>query len=396
MNTITTLKTRVTSIDLLRGIVMIIMALDHTRDYFHAYSFYYSPTDLAHTSPAIFFTRLITHFCAPVFVFLAGTSAFLSGQNKSKKDLSLFLLKRGLWLIILEITVVCFGWFFNPLFSVQGLQVIWVLGLCMIVLAVLIHFPKTIIFIIGITMVASHNLLDPIHVPGNNLAGFGWSVLHEFNVFSFAGINIYAAYPIIPWVGVMGLGYCFGSLYKHGFDASKRKRILVWTGVTTILLFLIIRYINVYGDPGKWSVQRSTLYTFLSFFNTHKYPPSLLYLLMTLGPSMLFLAITEKPLNRFTSFISTYGRVPLFFYLVHIYILHLLGMLAAVLTGFKWTDMVIQDTWITESPALKGYGFGLPVVYLVWIAVVILLYPLCRWYDNYKLRHRTKWWLSYL
>src|SRR5450432_2492968 len=204
--------TRIGSIDFLRGAVMIIMALDHTRDYFHRYSYYHNPADLDHTSTTIFFTRWITHFCAPVFVFLAGTSAFLSGQKKTKKDLSLFLLKRGLWLMLLEITLVAFGWFFNPLFSLWALQVIWVLGICMVLLAALIQLPQKLIFAIGIVMVFGHNLLDTVHVSGNSGAAFAWSELHEFNVFTFNHLIILAAYPVIPWVGVMALGYCFGNL----------------------------------------------------------------------------------------------------------------------------------------------------------------------------------------
>ncbi|MEO5890377.1 MAG: heparan-alpha-glucosaminide N-acetyltransferase domain-containing protein [Ferruginibacter sp.] len=245
---------RVSAIDFLRGLVMIIMALDHTRDYFHHYSYYYNPADLSHTSVPIFFTRWITHFCAPVFVFLAGTSAFLSGQKKSKKELSGFLFKRGLWLMILEITLVSFGWFFNPHFSLVALQVIWVLGLSMVLMAGLIYLPLQLIFIIGIILIFGHDLLDTIHVPGNNLAGFGWSQLHEFSVFKLHELIIFSAYPVIPWVGVMALGYSFGTLYSASFDAAKRKRILLLTGSLGIVLFiccasLIFMVIRLNGRP---------------------------------------------------------------------------------------------------------------------------------------------------
>jgi len=396
MNKDYTSNVRITSIDLLRGIVMIIMALDHARDYFHAYSLYFDPSDLNHTTPAIFFTRWITHFCAPVFVFLAGTSAFLTRQKKSKKELSLFLLKRGLWLMLLEVTLVSFGWFFNPIFSLQVLQVIWVLGIGMIVLAALIHLPKNVIFAIGILLVFGHNLLDNIHVQGNTMTAFAWSELHEFNIFKFKGITIYAAYPIIPWIGVMALGYCLGSLYQPTFNTKTRKRILLWMGVFGILLFLLLRFSNIYGDPNKWATQSSATLSILSFLNTFKYPPSLLFLLMTLSPALLFLASSEKIWNRFTQVVSTYGRVPLFYYLVHIYLLHLLAMMAAELTGFTWTDMVFTNRWITEQPSLRGYGFSLPIVYLIWLSTVIVLYPLCKRYDSYKQNNRSKWWLSYL
>jgi len=396
MNTNHISNARITSIDLLRGIVMIIMALDHTRDYFHGYSYYFDPTDLSHTSLSIFFTRWITHFCAPVFVFLAGTSAFLIGQKKSKKELSLFLLKRGLWLMLLEIILVNFGWFFNPLFSLLVLQVIWVLGIGMIVLAVLIHLPSKVILAISIILIFGHNLLDNMHVQGNTMTAFAWSELHEFNVFTFKGITIYAAYPIIPWIGVMALGYCLGSLYLPTFNASKRKYILLWVGVFGILLFLLLRFSNIYGDPDKWSSQSTTTFSILSFLNTSKYPPSLLFLLMTLSPALLFLAFFEKIRTWFTQIISTYGRVPLFYYIVHIYLLHLLAMVAAELTGFVWTDMVFTNYWITEEPSLLGYGFSLPIVYLIWLFIIIVLYPLCKRYDSYKQNNRSKWWLSYL
>jgi uncharacterized membrane protein len=396
MNRDTAPASRISSIDFLRGAVMIIMALDHTRDYFHQYSFYHNPADLSHTSVAIYFTRWITHFCAPVFVFLAGTSAFLSGQKKSKQELSGFLLKRGLWLLILEITVVSFGWFFNPQLSLFALQVIWVLGLSMILLAALVHLPLKFIFITGMILVFGHNLMDNVHVPGNTLAAFGWSQLHEFNVFRINDFVILSAYPVIPWVGVIALGYCFGSLYTSAFDAAKRRRILLITGSLGILVFILLRFINIYGDPAKWSAQLSAVYSFLSFLNTSKYPPSLLYLLMTLSPAFILLALSEKVSSRITDVISMYGRVPLFYYLLHIYLLHLLGMLLAWLTGFGWQKMIIADTWVTDQASLRGYGLSLPMVFLIWIIVVIALYPLCKKFDDYKRNNRSKWWLSYL
>src|SRR5450432_3020173 len=331
---------RISSIDFLRGAVMIIMALDHTRDYFHQYSYYHNPADLTYTSPAIFFTRWITHFCAPVFIFLAGTSAFLSGQKKTRQQLSAFLFKRGLWLMFLEITLVGFGWFFNPHFSLFALQVIWVLGLCMVLMAALIYLPQKILFAFGIILVFGHNLLDGVHVPGNTIAAFGWSELHEFEAFSFHNLIIVSAYPVIPWVGVMALGYCFGNLYTSSVDAAKRKRMLLLMGSTGIVLFILLRFSNVYGDPNKWSVHSSAIFSLLSFLNLNKYPPSLLYLLMTLSPALIILALAEKAPAGISRIISTYGRVPLFYYLVHIYILHLLAMLVAGLTGFGWQNMI--------------------------------------------------------
>ena len=396
MNTPAKTFARISSIDLLRGIVMIIMALDHTRDYFHQYSFLHNPVDLQHTSVIIFFTRWITHYCAPIFVFLAGTSAFLSGQKRTKRELSVFLVKRGLWLMLLEITLVGFGWFFNPLFSLWALQVIWVLGLSMVVLAGLVQLPKKVIFAIGIAMVFLHNLLDGVHVPGNTAAGFGWSELHEFNAFKINHLIIFAAYPLIPWAGVMGLGYCFGSIYLPTFDAARRKRMLILMGLGGIALFILIRFTNLYGDPFKWSTQQSPAFTLLSFLNVNKYPPSLLYLLMTLSPAFLFLAFAEKAPPRISGFFSTFGRVPLFYYLLHIYILHALALILAVATGFGWKSMVLSRAWVTDEPSLKGYGLSLPWVYLIWLLVVLALYPLCKKYDQYKQNNRQKWWLSYL
>ncbi len=390
------LKKRIYSIDLLRGLAMIIMALDHVRDYFHAGAFLYDPLDLEKTSVILFFTRWITHFCAPVFVFLAGTSAFLSGQRKTKKELSLFLLKRGLWLVFIELIVTNFGWNFAIGFPTILFIVIWALGISMIVLAALIHLPKTLILVIGIILVAGHNLLDGIHVTGNNLQAFGWSILHEPNFFSWQGRSVFVGYPVMPWIGVMALGYCLGQLYTSDFDAAKRKRILVMLGLFAIGLFFLLRLTNWYGDSSHWSPQHSFLFTFLSILKTSKYPPSLLYLLMTLGPAVLFLAFTEKTNNAFAKVVSVYGRVPMFYYLLHIYLIHLLAMIFSEwFTNIDWRNWILhQPLWFNDS--LQGSGYSLGIVYLVWVSVVIALYPLCKKYDRYKQHHKEKWWLSYL
>lgn len=375
---------------------MIIMALDHVRDYFHADAFLYDPLDLEKTSVALYFTRWITHFCAPVFMFLAGTSAFLVGQRKTKKELSAFLLKRGLWLIFIELVIVNFGWNFAITFPTILFIVIWALGISMIALAAFIHFPKTIMLLIGILLVAGHNLLDNVHVTGNNLPAFAWSLLHEPNFFTWQGKIIFIGYPLLPWIGVMTLGYCLGRLYTPAFEAVRRKKILIWMGVGAIGLFFLLRLTNVYGDSFHWSRQPSAFFTFLSILNTSKYPPSLLYILMTLGPALLFLAFTEKANSAVAKIISVYGRVPMFYYLVHIYLIHLLAMLFSELfTNIDWRTWILnQPLWFNES--LRGNGFSLGIVYLVWLGIVIGLYPLCRWYDRYKQSHKEKWWLSYL
>jgi uncharacterized membrane protein len=387
---------RIASIDLLRGTVMIIMALDHVRDYFHADAYLYNPLDLDKTSVALFFTRWITHFCAPVFMFLAGTSAFLIGQKKSKKELSLFLLKRVLWLIFLELTLIVFEWNFDITFTNIYFIVIWALGISMIALAGLIYLPNKLILLIGILLVAGHNLLDNIHVAGNTLPAFGWALLHDQNFFNWNGRNILVGYPILPWIGIMALGYCIGNLYIPSFSAEKRKKILLILGSSAIVLFILIRLINEYGDPSHWSHQSSIVYTFLSFIKVTKYPPSLLYALMTLGPALLFLAFTENVSSSLSRVISVYGRVPMFYYILHIFLIHFVTMVAAWLfTNFSWKVWILKEPlWFTET--LKGYGFSLVIVYLVWILIVIAVYPLCKWYDRYKQSHKEKWWLSYL
>jgi uncharacterized membrane protein len=386
---------RVESIDLLRGLVMVIMALDHVRDYFHADAFVFSPTDLSRTNTALFFTRWITHFCAPAFMFLSGTSAFLIAQRKGRAALSRFLLTRGLWLIFLEFTVVNFAWFFEPSFPMIAFLVIWALGISMIALAGLIWLPLEVILGISLVMILGHNLLDGVNVDGNGINAFIWALLHKMQGFQFLNRTVFVAYPMIPWIGVMSLGYCLGRLYTRDYDAAKRKTILLWSGTISVAVFVVLRYTNVYGDPFPWSEQPAAGFTVLSFFNTTKYPPSLLYLLMTLGPSLIFLSVTERSSGWLSDKIKTIGRVPMFYYLIHIYVIHLGALLAAELSGFGWRSMILE-TWISFDSRLAGYGFSLGVTYLVWLSIVILLYFLCRWYDGYKRANADKWWLSYL
>ena len=391
-----TVKSRVQSIDFLRGAIMIIMALDHVRDYLLRDSFFYDPLDLEKTSIPLFFTRWVTHFCAPIFMLLAGVSAYMIGQKKTKSELSVFLLKRGIWLVFLEMIVVNFGWNFNIAFPMFLFITIWALGVCMIVLAALIHLPAKIILLFCIVLVAGHNLFDHVHVGGNSLPAFGWALLHEQNFFSWNKEILLVGYPLIPWLGVMPLGYLVGQWYAADYDAAKRRKNLLLTGGGAVLLFLLLRYSNVYGDPVKWTTQQTPFYTLLSFLKVNKYPPSLLYVLMTLGPALLFLAFTEKMKGGIVKIISVYGRVPMFYYLVHIYVIHLFALLASVfIPGQDWHIWILQQPiWFTQN--LKGYGFSLPVAYLIWAAVVIGLYPLCRRYDLYKQTHKEKWWLSYL
>jgi uncharacterized membrane protein len=387
-------SSRVESIDLLRGLVMIVMALDHVRDYFHADAMLYDPMDLSRTNVFLFFTRFVTHFCAPTFMLLSGTSAYLVGLRKGKKALSMFLLTRGLWLIFLELTIINFGWFFDPQFTNFGALVIWALGISMVLLAGLIHLPLPVILTLSLAMIFGHNLLDSYRVGNNDTDDLLWSLAHQANEFRWGGIIFFVGYPIVPWVGVMALGYCLGRMYESNVDAALRKKFLLRTGVAAILIFIALRYTNWYGDPFKWSEQSSATFTVLSFFNVMKYPPSLLYLLITLGPALVFLSFTEKAGNGMANRMKVIGRVPMFYYLVHLYLIHLAAMIAAEFSGYDWSNMVLTN-WVNFEPSLVGYGFSLVTVYAVWIGLVAVLYMLCKLYDRYKQTHK-QWWLSYL
>jgi uncharacterized membrane protein len=386
---------RVESIDLLRGIVMIIMALDHVRDYFHRDAFLYNPEDLSHTSVPLFFTRWITHFCAPVFVFLAGTSAYLYGAKKSRKELSFFLLTRGIWLVFVELFIVSLFRTFNPLYTYTNLQVIWAIGISMVALSAIIYMSRRFILLTGILLIGAHNLLDSVHVPGNGILSFLWSLLHETGHFTFGQFSVFAHYPLLPWIGIMMTGYYFGQLYIFGFDPVKRRNILLSIGLGAIALFIILRTGNLYGDAALWSVQKNPAFSLLSFLNVTKYPPSFLYTLITLGPALIFLAVAEKPLKALTTKLAIFGRVPMFYYLAHILLIHILATIGAIMTGYKLSDMILT-TSVQSAPSLKGYGFNLTVVYAVWAGLILILYPLCKWFDRYKKNHQsTQWWLSY-
>lgn len=413
------IRTRVDSIDLLRGIVMVIMMLDHTRDFVHRDVFLgWDPTDLSKTNVMLFFTRWITHFCAPVFVFLAGTSVYLQfARGKSKRDLSRFLVTRGLWLIFLEFTVVRIAVTFNVDYRFLGvMQVVWVIGVSMIVLAALIHLPVRVVGAFGLLMIVLHNLLDRFHVqgwqgPNSAVPSMGaklWMILHQpfeaFPVVGFPSPVVFVLYPLIPWVGVMAAGYAFGALYQ--MDALRRRRLLIIMGSAATVLFIVLRAINRYGDPSHWARQNSVALTIISFLNTTKYPPSLLFLLMTLGPAMLALAWFESNetflatqtsqrsvWDGLQNFFVTFGRVPLFFYLLQWFTAHFISVILHLITGKPVGWMFGSQIGGTGPP--PGVGFNLAVVYACWIAGVLLLYPLCKWFAKVKARRRD-WWLSYL
>ena len=403
MENLSTARQRIQSIDVLRGLVMVIMALDHVRDFFYKVNLETAgaaatgPTDLETTYPMLFFTRWITHFCAPIFVFLAGSSIYLMSLKKTKKQLSRFLITRGIWLVIVETIIITLGWTFNPLFNLLILQVIWAIGVSMILLGLLIHLPYKIIFAIGFIIVFGHNVLDYPSISqglkGSALANFLY--FSNFSVYPiFKDHFVIIIYSFLPWTGLMLLGYCFGKLYSPGTDPVWRRKKLIQMGLALLTLFVLLRFSNLYGDPVAWTTQhRGPVYTFFSFLNVNKYPPSLLFLSVTIGTGMLFLAFIEKVQNRFTAVMNIYGRVPMFYYILHFYIIHTLVVIVFYVQGFGSKDIVTPDVPFLFRP--NAFGFNLWGVYAVWAFVVIVLYPLCKKYNTYKSTHQ-KWWLSYL
>jgi uncharacterized membrane protein len=417
-------KGRIDSIDLLRGIVMVVMMLDHTRDFVHRDVFQgFDPTDLSKTNVSLFLTRWITHFCAPIFVFLAGTGSYLQfARGKSKPNLSRFLVTRGMWLIFLEFTLVRISVTFNVDYRFLGMmQVIWVIGASMIILAALIHLPLRVVGAFGIAMIALHNLLDRFHVqgwhgPGSPVPGFGaklFILLHQpfegFPIVWWPSPVVAVIYPLIPWVGVMAAGYAFGVVYQ--WDAQRRRRFLVRMGSAAIVLFVVLRAINHYADPAHWSRQDTITFTILSFLNTTKYPPSLAFLLMTLGPALMMLAWFERLksgsasqrlrasepvgiIGKLRGALITFGRVPLFFYLLQWPTAHFISVIVHFAAG-KPVAWMFGSSAENLFPAPPGAGFNLAVVYACWIAGVLILYPLCKWFAGVKARRRD-WWLSYL
>lgn len=389
-------RTRLYTVDMLRGLVMVLMALDHVRDFFsNAYTF--DPTDLIWTNAALFFTRWITHFCAPVFVFLAGTGAFLSTtRGKTKKELAGFLLSRGLWLVFLDLFFVhTFGWWFNFDYHLLYGDVLWALGWSMVVMAGLVFLPVWSITAVGIAMVALHNLFDAVRAESFGSFGWLWAILHSGDMLEpIAGVHFIPGYPLVPWIGVMAVGYGFGKFMLRPQDKRRKQLLVLGTGLT--LAFVVIRATNLYGDPHQWSVQKTGLFTFFSFINCEKYPPSLLYLLMTLGPAITALGVFERMTNSLSRPLVTLGRVPLFYYLLHLVFIHALAV------AFAYAQYG-RASWMFKNPSLpvnmllpfpEGYGYRLATVYAIWIGAVLILYPACRWFASVKARHGA--WLSYL
>ncbi|HEU4697908.1 MAG TPA: heparan-alpha-glucosaminide N-acetyltransferase domain-containing protein [Gemmatimonadales bacterium] len=395
-------RRRIDAVDLVRGLVIVLMLLDHTREYVHRDAALFQPTDLPRTTVALFFTRWVTHLCAPVFVLLAGTGAALYGaRGHSKGELARFLVTRGLWLVVLEFTLVRFGMAFD--LDYRGypgmLEVIWALGASMILLAAFVRLPTAAIAAVGAAIVLLHNLTDGWTVlgwrgpgtAGPDALGAVWMVLHQPGFITVLGVPLLVAYPLLPWLGVMLLGYALGTVY--GWEPPRRRRLLVRLGLALSVAFVALRAVNLYGDRAPWSAQPSAAFTLLSFLNTTKYPPSLLFLLMTLGPALLLLAWAERaPRGALGRALVTFGRVPLFFFLVQWLPAHGLALLLARLAGKPAAHLFGMPG---ATPPAPGAGFGLATTYGVWLLGLALCYPLCRWYAGVKQR-RTDWWLSYL
>lgn len=377
------LKSRIMSIDALRGFVMLLMLIDHVREYFFIHAQVSDPVDLSATGPALFFTRLAAHLCAPVFVALTGLSAWLYGQQRGgSKAVSAFLFKRGLFLILLEVTLVNFAWTFSLTPSIIFLQVIWVIGLSMIALAGLLWLPRAALIALGLGIVLLHNLLDPIaFAPGTPGHAF-WAILHDRSLIDLPwGGQARTSYPLLPWIGVIALGYAVGPWFARGSDAVERRKKLVATGAVSLLLFVALRAVNIYGEPLPWTAGETPLHTLMSFLNLTKYPPSADFLLLTLGVGALVLTAAEKIPPRVLALIAVFGTAPLFFYLLHLYALHLLNIAALALFG-----------------ANQGVHFSLPGVGSLWLMAAVMAVPLwfaCRWFANVK-KHSGRPWMSYL
>lgn len=396
MHTLTANRQRIQSIDLLRGIIMIIMALDHSRDFFHKQAFFDDPLNLVTTTPFLYFTRWITHFCAPGFVFLSGVSAWLQQGRKTKQELSRFLITRGLWLILVDLFVITLGTSANIEFSFFVLQTLWAIGISMAILGVMIWLPFTAILITGLVIVLGHNTLDFAEAANKGNVPWWWHLLHVQGVLPlWKGHGLLVFYPFLSWAGLMMMGYCAGSIFT-AYDEKRRNKILLRLGIGLLLFFAALRFTNLYGDSLHWSAQKNTLYTFLSFMNVQKYPPSLLYMCATIGPLLIFLSVIKHTGSRLAKILIVYGRVPMFYYVLHFYLLNLINILLYLSRGHSLAEGMAGIPGVPFKFISPGEGYSLAIVYLIWISVVVLLYPVCKWYDTYKSSHPEKKWLSYL
>lgn len=389
---------RIASIDIVRGLVMVIMVLDHTRDFLHITALTQSPTDLQTTTGAIFLTRWITHLCAPIFVFLSGASAYISlAKSSDVAESRKFLLKRGLWLIFLEFTIINFGIWFDIYFHVVMQQVICAIGFGLISLSIISCLPSRWIAVVGISIVAGHNLL-PGAQPGVPFI-FGiipaevWAIFLRVKLIAITpNFSFLVAYPLIPWLGIMLCGFACGRIFER--PTEERRKIFVRFGIGLIVLFALLRFVNMYGDPAPWHIQSSPLFTALSFINVTKSPPSLLFTSAMLGIMFLLLAAAEERKIRATNILAVYGSVPLFYYVLHWYVLRIVVLAIIVARGYSLTD--IRFEMMAFGLPKNWIGLELPAVYFFWMVVVVMLYPLCRWYGRYKQNHRKNILVRYI
>jgi uncharacterized membrane protein len=388
---------RMSSLDILRGLVIVVMALDHVRDFVMTAAVQ-DPTADPAASPSLFATRWITHFCAPTFVFLAGTSAGLMARRKNPAELASFLLTRGLWLIVLELLVISITWSFAPAGVAEfggriyvPLQVIWAIGASMVVLAGAQFLGRHACLAIGAAIILGHNLLDAVW-PAANTTGSSaplWAALHSRQLYEVGAFRVYFVYPLLPWLGVMLAGYGAAGLFE--LAEKQRREWLARIGVGLIIAFLLIRALNVYGDPNPWHFDPGNpAASVMSFLGTTKYPPSLLFLLMTLGPAAIACAYVDRLYGPIRNVLVTFGRAPLAFYVAHLYLIRVVVILLGIAQGFSAEQFFTHYRFFPT-----GFGVRLPGVYLIWLAVVVALYPLCRWVAAVKAR-RQDWWLSYV
>jgi uncharacterized membrane protein len=396
MNVAAPLKHRIQSIDILRGVIMLIMALDHVRDFFHLGGLTSDPTNMATTTPILFFTRWITHFCAPIFVFLSGVSIYLAGMRRTESELSGFLIKRGIWLIFVEVILITFALTLNPLFNAFVLQVIWAIGVSMIIMGLLIWVPVRAIGLMGLLLIIGHDILTTLKLPPNSTQDVLMKIFFTARGTVFVldkNHFVFDLYAVLPWTGVMMLGYFFGTLYRSDYKPASRKAFLLYSSAAILIIFVVLRFINAYGDPQPWVVQKNGVFTLMSFFNVSKYPPSLIFCCLTLSVGLFVLAVTENVSGKLAAFFKIYGSVPFFYYVLHFYLIRTLTVIVFFVQGFKTSQIVTPNVPFLFEP--QGMGFNLAGVYLIWLAIILLLYFPCKWFSNYRKTHH-QWWLSYL
>lgn len=375
---------RLLSIDALRGLVILFMLLDHVRETFLLHRQVGDPMDIASTEPSLFISRTLAHLCAPVFVLLTGLSAWLYGEKYAgKADVAAFLFKRGLFLVLLELTLVNFAWTFQFPPSVIYLQVIWAIGLSMLALSLLVWLPRPVLALLAVAIIAGHNLLDGVHFPVESALHVPWAILHDRGWLAFsAELRLRTSYPVLPWIGVIALGYVLGPWFSRSTPVTGRQRRLLGWGVAALLGFVLVRLANGYGEK-PWAVGDTALHTLMGFFNITKYPPSLLFLTLTLGLGLLLLLAFERAgQRRWLLPLTVLGSAPMFFYLLHLYVLKALYLLAVAAFGLN-----------------QGSYFGFDSIGAVWLmamALALAVYPPVRWFSALKARRRDLAWLKYL